>query len=201
MGCLKNITRAIFLTIIIMGFVAFGGKDWIRNQYNDFVHPTHDMMMEKAQKIGDFSKIDKEFEIEKAAGIFGYNAVVAEHKASGQKMIVVDSGKKTILTTEDIKADDSETRIKNAINKFKYQAAAIEEFNVIEKGTMNSYGQTVPYVKFKAKIKKIPSGDISGIISVVKDNDGSDKILVSVSQSGKYSQLISNEFFKEIKSK
>ena len=201
MGCLKNVTRAIFLTIVVMGFATFGGKQWIVNQYNNFMHPTKDMVLEKAQKVGDFSKINKEFEIEKAAGMFGYNAVVAEHKASGQKMIVVDSGKKPILTTEDIKANDSETRIMAAISKFKYQAAAIEDFKITEKGTMTSYGQQVPYARFEARIKKIPSGSITGIISVVKDKNGNDKILVSASQSGKYSQLISNEFFKEVKSK
>ena len=199
MGCLKNITRSIFLTVIIVGFIAFGGQDWIKNSINDFFNPSKDTIMEKAKKVGDFSKVDKEFEIEKAAGLFGYNAVIAEHKASGQKMVVVDSAKKTILSQEDLTASDSEERIKKAISKFKYQSAAIEDFRVIDKGMMKSYGQEVPYVKFSARIKKLPVGEISGIISVAKDKDGHDKVLVSANQGEKYSQLISNEFFKEIK--
>ena len=64
---------------------------------------------------------------------------------------------------------------------------------------MKSYGQTIPYVKFRAKVKKLPVGEISGIISIVKDDNGNDKILVSANQGERYSQLISNEFFKEIK--
>ncbi len=199
MGCLKNLTRSIFLTIIIVGFIALGGGKWVKNQINNFFNPTHDVMMERAQKVGDFRNINKEFEIEKTTGILGYNAVLAEHKASGQKMIVIDSGKKTILTKEDITADNAEERIKEAINKFKYQAAALEDFHVTEKGTMKSYGQEVPYVKFAARIKKLPIGEISGIISVVKDSDGNDKVLVSANKSDKYSQLIANEFFKEVK--
>lgn len=199
MSCLKNVTRAIILTGIIVGFVALGGKEFLITQFKNFVNPSHDVVLERAQKVGDFSKIDKEFEIEKAAGVMGYNAVLAEHKATGQKMVVVDSGKKQLLTQEDIKADDAETRIKNAIHKVKYQSDALEEFRVIEKGTMTSYGQTVPYVKFCARIKKLPIGEISGIISVAKDNNGNDKILVSVNEKEKYSQLISNEFFKVIK--
>lgn len=199
MGCLKNLTRSIFLTIIIVGFIAFGGQAWIKEQINNFLHPTHDVILERAQKVGDFSKINKEFEIEKAAGILGYNAVLAEHKASGQKMVVVDSGKKAILTKNDIQAPDAEERIKNAINKFKYQNAALDDFHITEKGVMNSYGQEIPYVKFTARIKKLPIGEISGIISVAKDEKGNDKILVSANKSEKYSQLISNEFFKEIK--
>ena len=199
MSCLKNVTRAIFLTIVITGFIAFSNKNQIREEINNFLHPTHDVIMEKAGKVGDFSKVNKEFEIEKAAGIMGYNAVLAEHKASGQKMIVVDSGKKQLLSQDDITANDAEDRILNVINKFKYQTAAIEEFHVTEKGTMNSYGQEIPYIKFKAKIKKLPIGEVSGIISVVKDEKNNDKILVSLNQAEKYSQLISNEFFKEIK--
>ena len=199
MSCLKNVTRSIFLTIVAVGFIAFGGQDWIKNSINNYLHPTHDVILERAKKVGDFSKIDKEFEIEKAAGVMGYNAVVAEHKASGQKMIVVDTAKKKILTPQDIKANDVEDRLKKAISKVKYQSAAIEEFHVTEKGTMTSYGQQIPYVKFNAKIKKLPIGEISGIISVVEDEKDNDKILVSLNQGEKYSQLISNEFFKQVK--
>lgn len=199
MGCLKNVTRSIFLTVVAVGFVAFGGQKWISDGINNFLHPTHDVILERAQKVGDFSKIDKEFEIEKAAGIMGYNAVVAEHKASGQKMVVVDTAKKKILTPQDIKANDVEDRLKKAISKVKYQSAAIEEFHVTEKGMMTTYGQEVPYAKFRAKIKRLPIGEVSGIVSVVEDEKGNDKILVSINQGEKYSQLISNEFFKVIK--
>jgi len=201
MGCLKNVTRAIFLTIIVVGFMALGGQNYIKKQVKDYISPSKEVVMERAQKVGDFSKVNKEFEIEKAAGIMGYNAVLAEHKATGQKMVIVDPGKKAILTPEDIKAADAENRIKAAINKIKYQSAAVEEFTVTEKGVMNSYGQKVPYVKFKAKVKKLPIGEISGIISVVQDKSGRDKILVSANEKDKYSQLISNEFFKSVQDK
>lgn len=199
MGCLKNVTRAVFFTVAIVGFMALGGQNWIKQQFINYVNPSKDVVLERAQKVGDFSKINKEFEIEKAAGVLGYNAVLAEHKASGQKMVVVDSGKKQVLTPEDIKSPDAEEKIRSAINKIKYQSAAVEEFHVTEKGTMKSYGKEIPYVRFTAKIKKFPIGEISGIISVVKDEKGNDKILVSANEKSKYSQLISNEFFKEIK--
>ncbi len=199
MGCLKNVTRAVFFTVAIVGFMALGGQNWIKQQFINYVNPSKDVVLERAQKVGDFSKINKEFEIEKAAGVLGYNAVLAEHKASGQKMVVVDSGKKQVLTAEDIKSPDAEEKIRSAINKIKYQSAAVEDFKVIEKGTMKSFGKEIPYVRFTARIKKLPIGEISGIISVVKDEKGNDKILVSANEKSKYSQLISNEFFKEIK--
>ena len=90
MGCLKNFLRAIIITLAVVGFMAIGGKDLISGYINNYFNPTKDEMLERAKKVGDFSHINDEFEIEKAAGILGYNAVVAEHKASGQKMFVVD---------------------------------------------------------------------------------------------------------------
>lgn len=200
MGCLKNFTRSIFLTVVVVGFVALGGHKFLFKCFDNWLHPSQEVIMERAQKVGDFSKVDKEFEIEKAAGVMGYNAVLAEHKASGQKMVVVDTSKKQpLLTRSDIEAQNAEERIKAAISKFKYQTAAIEDFHITEKGTMTSYGQQIPYAKFTARIKKLPVGEISGIISVAKDEKGNDKILISANQGSKYSQLITNEFFKEVK--
>lgn len=199
MGCLKNILRAIILTLAVVGFMALGGKELVSGLINNYFNPPKDTMLERAQKVGDFSKINDEFEIERAAGIMGYNAVVAEHKASGQKMFVVDSGNKDILTVEDIKSENVEEKLYKAISKIKYQAVSVEDLKVTKHGTMHSYGKDVPYVKFEARIKKLPIGYIGGIISVAETKDGESRLLISANEKSKYSQLISDEFFKKIK--
>lgn len=199
MGCLKNILRAIILTLAVVGFMALGGKELVSGLINNYFNPPKDTMLERAQKVGDFSKINDEFEIERAAGIMGYNAVVAEHKASGQKMFVVDSGDKDILTVEDIKSNNVEEKLYKAISKVKYQAVSVEDLKVTKHGTMHSYGKEVPYVKFEARIKKLPIGDVGGIISVAETKDGESRLLISANEKSKYSQLISDEFFKKIK--
>ena len=199
MGCLKNILRAIILTLAVVGFMALGGKELVSGLINNYFYPPKDTMLERAQKVGDFSKINDEFEIERAAGIMGYNAVVAEHKASGQKMFVVDSGNKDILTVEDIKSENVEEKLYKAISKIKYQAVSVEDLKVTKHGTMHSYGKEVPYVKFEARIKKLPIGDVGGIISVAETKDGESRLLISANEKSKYSQLISDEFFKKIK--
>lgn len=199
MGCLKNIVRAIVLTLAVVGFMSLGGNELVSGWFNKWIHPTKETILERAQKVGDFSGINEEFEIEKAAGMLGYNAVVAEHKASGQKLIVVDSSKKIILTEEDIKSDNIEEKLKSALQKIKYQAVSIEELKVTKRGTLYSYGKEKPYVKFNAKISRLPIGDVSGIISVTTAQDGTNRILVAVNEKSKYSQLISDEFFKKIK--
>lgn len=199
MGCLKNILRAILLTLAIVGFLSLGGKELVTGLVNNYFNPSKDTMLERAQKVGDFSHINDEFEIEKAAGIMGYNAVVAEHKASGQKMFVVDSGDKTILSVDDIKSDKAEEKLQRALGKIKYQAVSVEDLKVTKHGTMNSYGKEVPYVKFEARVKKLPIGDVGGIVSVAQTKGGEQRLLVSVSEKNKYSQLISDEFFRKIK--
>ena len=127
MGCLKNILRAIMLTLAIVGFLSLGGKEFVTSLVNNYFNPSKDVMLERAQKVGDFTHINDVFEIEKAAGFMGYNAVVAEHKASGQKMFVVDSGDKTILSVEDIESDKVEEKLRKALSKVKYQAVSIED--------------------------------------------------------------------------
>ena len=199
MGCLKNFINAIILTLDIIGFISIGGKDLVIKYVGPYFKHSEESMLEKAKKVGDFSGINEEFEIERAAGIMGYNAVVAEHKASGQKLVVVDSGKKELITADDLKSDAAEQKIKTAISKFKYQSAAIEDFKITRRGTMQAFGKTAPYVKFEAKVSKLPFGDIAGIISVVENSNGEPRVLLSANENSKYSQLISDEFFKQVK--
>ncbi len=199
MGCLKNVIRAVILTLAVVGFMSLGGKELIGGLLHNYFSPSQETMMEKAKKVGDFSQINDEFELEKAAGLMGYNAVVAEHKASGQKMFVVDSKDKVILTADDIKSDNVETKIHEALKKVKYQAISVEDLHIVKHGVMTSYGQQIPYVRFEAKVKKLPVSDIGGIVSVVKGQDGNNKLLLSANEKNKYSQLISDEFFRKIK--
>ena len=199
MGCLKNIVRAIIIVLAVVGFMSLGGKELVGSWVNNFFNPPQDEMLERAKKVGDFSKISDEFEIEKAAGVLGYNAVVAEHKATGQKLLVVDSNKKDILTVEDIKSDNVEQKLKKSIQKVKYQALSVDDLRVTKRGTISSYGKEVPYVKFEAKVKKLPIGNIAGMVSVAETKSGEPRLLISANEKSKYSQLISDEFFKKIK--
>lgn len=199
MGCLRNLIRAIIIALAVVGFLSLGGKEWVMQYTSKWFNPSQETILERAKKVGDFSGINEEFELEKAAGMFGYNAVVAEHKASGQKLIVVDSNNKPLLTKEDLQSENIESKLKDVISKVRYQAISIDELHVTKRGSMNSYGKTCPYVRFNAKVSKLPIGDISGIISVAETKDGESRLLLSANERSKYSQLISEEFFKNVK--
>ena len=199
MGCLKNICMVILLALAFIGFMSIGGGRLAKNIILNYLNPPQNELVKRAEKVGDFSQINDEFELERAAGIMGYNGVVAEHRASGQKLIVVDTNNKPILTKEDIQSDKIDEKLKSLTQKVKYQAFQFEDLKITKRGTLNSYGKEAPYVKFEAKAKKLPIGEVAGIISVAETKNGEQRLLVSANEKRKYSQLISDEFFKAVK--
>lgn len=199
MGCLKKILQIIILSLALIGFISIGGKDFLIEQYNKYFSDSKESIMERASKLGDFSQISEEFSIDKAASAFGYQGVLAEHNASGQKIVIVKSGKNPILTVEDFEENNVENKIDSLINKFKYQSLQVDDFTITKSGKMKAYGQTVPYVRFTAKINKLPIGTVGGIISAVDVSDDDSFMLVSLNENKKYSQLITDEFFKKVK--
>ena len=199
MGCLKTIFKAVIIVLAVVGFTSLGGKDYFIKTWNDFVNPPQDVMLERAKKVGDFSRISDEYEIDRAASALGYNGVLAEHTASGQKMIVVDSGKKPLLTPDDFKQGDVEDKLIGLTEKFKYSVVNVQDLKITKHGKIKSFGCSAPYVRFSAKISKVPSGEIEGIISSVKTNDGKIRVLVSANEKGKYSQLIASDFFRNVR--
>lgn len=199
MGCLKNICMAILLALAFIGFMSVGGGRLVGDYIDNFLNPPQDQLAKRAEKVGDFTKINDEFELERAAGLMGYNGVVAEHRASGQKLIIVDTNNKPIITKDDIASEKIEEKLIGLTQKVKYQTFQIEELKITKRGTLNSFGKEAPYVRFEARAKKLPIGDVSGIISVTENKNGEQRLLISANEKKKYSQLISDEFFKAVK--
>ena len=199
MGCFKKILQIIILSLALIGFISIGGKDWLVDMYMKHMDSSKESVMERASKIGDFSKLSEEYSIDKAASAFGYQGVLAEHEASGQKMIIVDTNKKPIITKDDFKNGTVDDKMQKFLKKIKYQSIQVDDFTITKQGTMKAYNQDVPYVRFTAKINKLPVGQVGGIISAVETDNNNSKMLISVNENKKYSQLITDEFFKNIK--
>ena len=196
---IKIIFNAFIIVLAIIGFNAIGGQKYVEAVKVSVVNFIQERAAENAKKIGDFSKLNEEFQIDNAVNLAGYRAVLAEHKASGQKMIIVDSGKKPLLTKEDIKSSEVDKKLKNLAEKFKYQAITVQDIKIVDRGSMNVYGESVPYAKFEAKVTKLPFSDISGVVASVTTADGAEKLALALSEKNKYSQLITNEFYKGVK--
>ena len=198
---IKITFKALILVLAFAGFNAIGGQkytDAIVSNIDSFINAHN---MSTIEKIGNFSNINEEFEIDRSVNLMGYKAVIAEHKASNQKLVILDTGKKPLLTSEDIQGNGIEEKLKNLSEKFKYQGVKVQSVNVVSRGKINMYDQEVPYAKFEAKVSKLPVSDISGMIASVKTSDGAEKLALSLNEKKKYSQLITSEFYKEVKEK
>ena len=196
---IKIIINAFILVLAIIGFNAIGGQKYVEAIKVNFTNFIQQRAEENAKKIGDFSNLHEEFQIDNTVNLLGYKAIIAEHTASGQKMCIVDSGSKPLLSQNDIKNEGLENKLKDLSKKFKYQALSFEELKITSRGTLSAYGQTVPYAKFEAKVSKLPFSNVAGIVASIKTSDGAEKLAISVNENSKYSQLIADEFFKGVK--
>ena len=196
---IKIVFNAFILVLAIIGFNAIGGQKYVEIVTSKVTTFIQQRAIENAKKLGDFSNLHEEFQIDNTVNLLGYHAVIAEHKVSGQKLCIVDSGKKPLLTQKDIKSSDLEKKMQDLVSKFKYQSVSFHEIKVVSRGTINIYGQNVPFAKFEAKSNRLPFSDLSGIVSSIKTNDGSEKLAISINEKKKYSQLISEEFFENVK--
>ena len=171
---IKITFNAILIVLAIIGFNAIGGQKYIeaiKGPIGDYIH---NHRMAQARKMGDFSKLNEEFQIDNTMTLAGYKAVIAEHKASGQKMVIIDTGSKALLTKEEIQNEGVDKKLKNLADKFKYQGISVKDVSVTNRGVIDMYGQTVPYAKFEAHVTKLPFSDIGGIVAAVKTSDGSE---------------------------
>lgn len=195
---IKIIFNAFLLVLAIIGFNAIGGQKYVEAVKVSVGNFIQEHALEGAKKIGNFSGLNEEFQIDNSVNLVGYKAVIAEHKASGQKMVIVDSGKKPLLTQNDIKSDKVAKKLNDLADKFKYQAVTVQDIKITDRGTMKVYGKDVPYAKFEAHVTKLPFKDVAGVVASVTTSDGSEKLAFSISEKKKYSQLITNEFYRGV---
>ena len=201
MGCLKSIIKIIILILAAIGFKTIGGVDFI-NKYIDLDNilkkPSQEKMQERASKIADLSEINQEYTIKKNINILGVKAILTEHNATGQKFIIANDSNQKLLKKEDFQSHEIDEKIKNLAEKIQYQFIRLEDVKITQRGTINSFNQTVPYIKFSADVVNLPISDIQGIIGAAEVN-GKTKIIISLNEGKKYSQIISQEFFKDVK--
>ena len=201
MGCLVNIFKIIILVLAAIGFKTVGGVDFI-NKFVDidsiFKSPSQEKLQEKSAKIADFSDINAEYAIKKNINILGVKAVLAEHESSKQKFVIADDKNQKLLKKEDFNTNEIDIKIKNLAEKIQYQFIRLEDIKITQRGTLNSFNQSVPYVKFSADAVNMPISDIQGIIGVA-EVDGKNKIIIAINDGKKYSQIISQEFFRNVK--
>lgn len=195
---IKIIFNATILVLAIIGFNTIGGQKYVDTLIKNVSDFIKDNAQEQAKEIGDFSNVDKEFEINNSFKVLGYKGVLSTHKASGQRLIILNTGKSEVLSQTDIQSKDITDKLKSTFAKTKYQAITIEELKLTERGMLSVKQKSVPYAKFDIKVTKLPVKDYTGIVAALKTKNGNNEILLAVNERKKYSQLLTREFFSKI---
>ena len=197
-----TIIKLVVLVLAVIGFMSIGGMDFLKNTFSNFnwFRPSNETLMEKANKIADFSNINQEeYEISKAANVMGYKAVVAEHNASGQKFVVMDSNKEPLLTKEDFSTGKVDEKIQKLHKKLEKQFIHLENMQIKKRSSMTALNQTVPYVKIEAEPKNMPTvKKVTGIVGAA-EKDGKPYVILAFNTDNKYSQIITEQFCKDVK--
>lgn len=195
----KNIVNTLIIILAVVGLLSLYKNHSFDNMLGSVSNLFSFDKEKTVEQVGDFSQVDEEFNIDTAVNVMGYKTVVAKHSGSGQKMIIVDSGRKKLLTKNDLKDDKVKIKLEDLCHKYAKNSAEVESIEIIDRGYMNTYGQKVPYVKINAKLSKFPKSNFTGIVSVVDEDAKNQRIIVSINDKKHYSQLITTEFYKNVK--
>ncbi len=196
-GCFSLIIKTIIAVLVFFGLLHLGVIDFIKEKISQT--PSQEQMLEKTKDIIDLSNIDDEYTIDKNIKFFKNRMIIAEHNASGQKMIMIEPSKEDILTKEDIRNENLQSKIEQAVNKYKYKIIKFDKVEVVKRGEFYGINQTIPYAKIKAEISNLPIKDMEGIVGSARLENGKDIIIISINEAGKYSQIITDSFFKNVK--
>ncbi|MBE7704588.1 MAG: hypothetical protein E7Z90_02100 [Cyanobacteria bacterium SIG29] len=196
-GCLSFIFKTIIAVLVFFGLLHLGVIDFIKDKIDEHKGTSQEKIYEDTKDIIDLTEIDDEYTIDKNLKILQNRMIVAEHNSTGQKMIMIEPRKGDFLTKEDINAEDLQEKIEKLINK--YRVVKFDKIQIVKKDTFKGVGQEVPYAKVKAEISSLPIKDVEGIVGVAELKNGKNLIVVSVNEKGKYSQIIAEAFYSQVK--
>ncbi len=198
-GCFSFIIKIIIAVLVFFGLQHIGVIDFIKSRINDYQNKTQEEIIDKTKDIVDLSEIDEEYTIDKNLKILKNKMIIAEHNATEQKIIMIEPNNENILTKEDINSEKLQEKIDNIINKYKYQIVKFDKIEVKKQGELEGLDQKIPYAKIEAEISNLPIKDIEGIVGVAELENGKNLIIISVNEKGKYSQIITDAFYKKVK--
>lgn len=196
-GCLTFIFKTIIAVLVFFGLLHLGIIDFIRDKIDENKGSSQEKIYEDTKDIIDLTEINDEYTIDKNLKILQNRMIVAEHNVTGQKMIMIEPKNGDFLTKEDIDEEDLQEKIEKLINK--YRIVKFDKIQIVKKDTFKGVGQEIPYAKVKAEISSLPIKDIEGIVGVAELKNGKNLIVVSVNEKGKYSQIIAEAFYSQVK--
>ncbi len=198
-GCFSLAIKTVIAILVFFGLLHLGVIDFVKDKIEEFQNPSQEKITDKAKDVVDLSAIDEEYTVDKNLKILQNRMIIAEHNATGQKMIMIEPKNESILTKEDINADNIQQKLDVIANKYKYKVVKFDKIEVTKHGSFNGINQEIPYVKIQAEISNLPIKSMEGILGVAELENGKNLIVVSVNERGKYSQIITDAFYEKVK--
>lgn len=198
-GCLSLIIKTVIAVLVFFGLMHLGVVDYVKNKIDEHKGAQQEQILDKTKDVVDLSQIDDEYSVEKNLKLLKNRMIIAEHNATGQKMIMIEPRNGDILTKDDITSDGLQEKIDSLLKKYKYQLIKFDKFEVSKKGNLSGIGQKIPYAKVNIQVSNLPVKELEGIVGVAEAENGKNLIVVSVNQKGKYSQIITEAFYKKVK--
>lgn len=193
-------TGIIILTII--GIITVLRNTMFKDAVDEFLTPTREQCIKKAEKMYDLSGTDKEFEFVRVGKVpFVGEYILINHKASDQKTLILKPTTKDLPTKKDFEQKTAEKKITDYLNKFQYQFVRIENFTVTGRGSLKILGQKAPFIKFDADAVNLPVKGLEGMIIAAETKDKESTLIITVNDAEKYSNIITNAIIYKIKQK
>ena len=183
---------------IILIALAATGVFYLKNTVSYQLHPPKSELMKRAEKIGDFSKISKDYNVTKALNVIGVTSIVAEHPQTGQYMAIIDPGWTMNIAKTDIQTGSLGKKLTDYALKASSPNIKLTQLEIMPKGSFKAFNQSVPYAQIKVKISGLSSETTyEGIIAIVsKEGTNKNKLIVSLNKSGAFKQKIAENSFK-----
>ena len=138
-----------------------------------------DISLSSVQKsLKGETKIVDGYEISSVKGLMGYDAEIAQHAVSGQKMIAVDTNNKIKVDLTEADKNKLKHDLLKIAAKHKKSPVKFDDIEIVEQGKWTIAGTEQNYVTIKLK-DKISGKDIKAVIS------SPEKILEVIIQSPK----------------
>lgn len=185
---------------IILALLAVGGMFYLKSSIDTQLNPPKTELIQRTEKIGDFSKIPQTYKVTKALNLLGVTAVVAEYPKTGQYMAIIDTGWAMSISKTDIQTGSLTQKLTDYALKVSSPNMKLNNLEITPKGTFKSFNQSVPYAQIKVKISGLNSEKIyDGMVGIVfSKSKNSNELVISVNKKGTFDQKIAENFFKKV---
>lgn len=204
MGCLKSIVRKIIFIALIVAFFALGGWAFVRGLINNYQNPTREEFILKETNFADFSDVASDYQLTRSFNFFGYKKINAKYLPTGQKITIYDLKNEERISEDDFKTGNIDKKIDDILNNFKDSFITFENFEIVQRGNYKAEGKTIPYIRFKAKVKNIPFKNVTGIVAGyskenIKSKKSSTKLIITITDTKAYNPKIVSAFVEALK--